>query len=76
MSNKEFKIGDYVKYGRKWLQSAGVYTGNLPRGVGQIIDIEALGNGTNLVVIQWNFEDIPKRVNTKNLIHVGDIEAV
>lgn len=74
--DSEITIGSYVKYSRNWLKSTGNFTGNLPRGIGKVINIEKLGKDLQLAIIQWNYKDIPDKVNVKNLILSDKIENV
>lgn len=74
--SNEINIGSYVKYSKNWLKSTGNYTGNLPRGIGRVINIEKLGKDLQLAIIQWNYKDIPDKVNVKNLILADKIENV
>lgn len=67
------QIGTKVMYSRQWLKSTGNYTGDLPFARGTIIKIIDLGV-TKLAEIDWNNDDIPKRVNINNLHEISKPE--
>lgn len=67
------QIGTKVMYSRQWLKSTGNYTGDLPFARGTIIKIIDLGV-TKLAEIDWNNDDIPKRVNINNLYEISKPE--
>ena len=69
-----FNVGAKVKYSRKWLKSVGMYTGDLCFCRGLVTGIEMVGPTLRLAVIEWDKEDIPLRVNVKNLVEVGKPE--
>ncbi len=66
------KIGDIVCYSREWLRSTGNITGDLPFGSGRIINIQNVGTSLALAIIEWNRQDIPTKVNVKNLIRCSE----
>lgn len=68
------QIGTKVMYSRKWLKSTGSYTGVLPFARGTIINIIDLG-ATKLAEIEWNDENVPKKVNINNLHEVSKPES-
>lgn len=70
------KVGDKVCYSRQWLQSVGIYTGNLPRARGIVEDITSIGDKCDIVVVQWDCDDIPPRVNVKNLSKITPEKGV
>jgi len=65
------KIGDKVAYSKKFLQSISEYSGDMPHGRGVITKIIPLGE-TKLAEIDWNL-DLPRKVNTANLVLVSKI---
>lgn len=63
-------IGDKVAYSVDFLRSIGVFTGDMPAARGVIENITELGQ-TKLATIKWDSEEIPPKVNVKNLAKVG-----
>lgn len=62
----KLEVGDKVQYSKAWLRSTGSYTGDFPRAKGVITKLEKLGS-LFLAVIDWNYPDIPSKVNVANL---------
>lgn len=60
-------IGSRVKYRRQWLRSISCYTGALPFARGIVTHLQHVGE-TTLAVIDWQDEEIPLKVNVKNLV--------
>lgn len=73
--NKNIKIGDRVKYSHEWLKSVGELTGDIPFARGVVESVEDFGDSFTLAVIDWGNDEIPPRVNVKNLVKVGDLES-
>ncbi len=67
------KVGDSVAYSKRFLQSTGQYTGDVPHARGKVTALKPLGKDTTLAEIEWNKPDLPARVNVKNLITVKQI---
>ena len=65
------KVGDKIAYLVQFLQSIGVYTGEMPAGRGTIISLFKIGDST-FATISWNnLVNLPTTVNIKNLAKVG-----
>lgn len=74
--SKEIKIGDKVKYSVKWLKSTGNYTGILPHATGIVMSRDKVSVGMILATVDWGKykEEVPERVNVRNLVLVGKPE--
>jgi len=55
-----------VRYKAEFLRSTGIYTGNIPRAKGIILEFIDLGQ-TTLALVEWDKPGIPTKVNLKNL---------
>jgi len=66
----KLNVGDKVSYSATFLRSIGVYTGPMPFARGTIEKIDDFGN-VALAMVNWDDEEIPPRVNIKNLVKVG-----
>ena len=64
------QVGDRVAYSAKFLRSIGCYSGDMPHARGTVTALQPLGQ-TTLAVVDWNTDEIPRRVNTANLAKVG-----
>ena len=62
-------VGDTVAYSKRWLQSTGQYTGDVPQARGRVTGIKVFGDLV-LADIEWDKPDLPERVNVKNLSRV------
>ncbi|QEH36577.1 hypothetical protein OJF2_51610 [Aquisphaera giovannonii] len=70
---KDIQVGDTVRYSRRWLQSTGTHTGDLPRAKGTVTAIKDYGS-TKIATIDWGNPEIPERVNVANLSKVKQRE--
>ena len=71
--NQKFTVepGNRVGYWAKFLQSIGVYGGDMAFGVGTVKEVLTIGQ-TQLAVIEWDAGyDLPRKVNVQNLAVVG-----
>lgn len=68
---KTLAIGDKVAYSVQWLKSIGASHSNLARARGTITVIDRIGDRLQVARIVWQDDDIPVRVNVKNLALVG-----
>lgn len=69
-------VGSKVKYSRVWLRSIGAMTGDMPFARGTVTELKRLSVDTTLAGIDWlDNEDLPARVNVKNLVLVADQET-
>jgi hypothetical protein len=73
---RNFKVGDKVGYSRRFLKSTGMMTGPIPRAKGTIVDINPKFGSSGLATIDWDNEDVPKRVMCANLAIVGSVDYV
>ena len=48
------KIGSHVRYSKRFLQSIGVYTGEMPQKCGTVINIDEKFSGGGLVTVEWH----------------------
>lgn len=64
-------MGDTVAYRADFLRSIGCYTGDMPQARGVVTDLVPLGE-TTLAKIEWDLEDLPEKVNVKNLSRVTE----
>lgn len=69
--SQPIKVGDRVCYSKRFLQSTGQYTGDVPHARGVVTEIVPLGE-TTIAEIEWTFPDIPQRVNVANLSRVTE----
>ena len=60
------KIGDRVAYSTNFLQSIGCYTGPMANAKGTVTALVPLCE-TTLAEVDWASDEVPKRVNVKNL---------
>lgn len=67
------KAGDTVAYSKAFLQSIGVYTGDMPQARGKVTALISVGKDVALAEIDWNLPDLPARVNVKNLVLASQI---
>lgn len=67
------QVGDRVAYSKRFLQSTGQYTGDVPHARGTVAALVPLGKDTTLAEIAWDTPDLPTRVNVKNLTTVKQI---
>jgi hypothetical protein len=63
-------VGDRVAYSKAFLQSTGQYTGKIPHARGVVKEITPLGKTLSLATIDWGDEDVPPRVNVRNLVKI------
>lgn len=70
LETMKLTTGDTVAYSAEWLRSTGNMTGDLPFARGEVRRLIPLGS-TMLAEIDWNDDQIPKRVNVKNLSKAG-----
>lgn len=63
-------VGSTVQYSAAFCRSTGQQIGNLPNAKGQVAAFTALGD-TVFVDVEWNLDDVPSRVNSKNLVLAG-----
>lgn len=61
------KTGDTVAYSAAFLRSIGCFTGELPQARGEVTGLVQLADVT-LAEIDWHNDEIPARVNVKNLV--------
>lgn len=71
---QSIKVGDIVAYSKQFLQSTGQYTGSVPFARGKVSALIPLGSETTLAEIDWNDEELPPRVNVKNLTTIQGIQ--
>lgn len=64
------KIGDKIAYSVQFLRSIGMSHSDIARARGIITSLRTVGE-TILAEIDWHDEEIPARVNVKNLTRVG-----
>jgi hypothetical protein len=67
------QVGDTVAYSKKFLQSTGQYTGDVPHARGKVTALVPLGKEITLAEIEWDKPDLPGRVNVKNLTTIQGI---
>ena len=58
-------------YSKQFLQSTGQTTGDTPFAKGKVESIKDLG-GLQIATIDWKDNEIPCRVNVKNLVRVTE----
>lgn len=63
-------VGDMVAYSAGWLRSMGAYTGILPFARGKVLKIDERSSFA-IAQVDWDNDEIPPRVNVKNLVKVG-----
>lgn len=68
------QVGDTVAYSRKFLQSTGQYTGDIPHARGTVTALIPLGKDVTLAEIDWKNPEIPTRVHVANLTTVQGIQ--
>lgn len=69
------KVGDRVKYSARFLRSISEYTGDLPFAVGVVKEIKQLSPKTELAIVDWDNESLPKKVLTCNLATIKQIQT-
>jgi hypothetical protein len=67
----EVQVGDTVAYSRQFLKNTGQYTGDAPFARGKVTGLTPLGQ-LLLAQVLWDREDLPNKVNVKNLSRVKD----
>lgn len=67
------QIGDTVGYSKRFLQSTGQYTGDAPFARGKVVGLQQLSPDVTLAEIEWDTDDLPPRVNVRNLSTVREI---
>ena len=69
----QLKIGDRIAYSVQFLKSIFESQGEMALARGKIVELQKIGESIVLATIEWDEEckDMPKRVNVKNLAHVG-----
>jgi hypothetical protein len=67
------KVGDRVAYSKRFLQSTGQYTGDVPHARGTVTALQPVGKDMTLAEITWDTPDLPARVNVGNLSTVKQI---
>ncbi|MBX9653873.1 hypothetical protein K2Y11_09690 [bacterium] len=67
-------VGDTVAYSKTFLQSTGQHTGDVPFARGKVTALIPLGSETTLAEIDWNNEELPPRVNVRNLTTIRGIQ--
>jgi hypothetical protein len=65
------QVGDTVAYSRQFLRNTGQYTGDAPFARGKVTGLTPLGQ-LLLAQVLWDCEDLPGKVNVKNLSRVKD----
>ena len=61
------EVGDMVRYRAGFLRSIGVHTGLLPQARGKVTELEPIGRSLVLAVVDWGDDEVPPKVNVKNL---------
>lgn len=69
--SQPIQVGDRVCYSKRFLQSTGQYTGDVPFARGTVTALVPLGS-TTLAEITWDTPELPERVNVANLSRVTD----
>lgn len=59
-------VGDTIAYSKRFLQSIGCQTGDMPSARGHVTAVESAGE-VILARIKWDMSGLPDRVNVKNL---------
>src|SRR5439155_6690744 len=74
--NPSIQVGDRVQYAASFLRSIGAYTGPMGHATGTVTALVPVGS-TTLAEIAWdrNRDELPERVNVKNLKKIGSYEA-
>ena len=70
---RTIRVGDKVKYSAEWLRSVGMYSGDMCFVRGKVYAIITYGSGSSLrriAKIQWDFADMPEKVNVANLTRI------
>ena len=70
------KFGDEVRYSQKFLRSIGQYTGPMCFAKGRVIATQPFGVDRCLAVIDWQGEDLPRKVLDSNLTVTGSKKAL
>jgi hypothetical protein len=68
--SQPIQVGDRVAYSAAFLRSIGAIAGDMPFARGTVTGLETIGADTVLAVIDWRDEEMPERVNVKNLSRV------
>ena len=76
MKTKNINIGDKVCYSANYLRSTGQYTGDIPFARGIVTKLKDYGDDFILATISWNNEDVPAKVNVKNLSRVTEKQGI
>ena len=67
-------VGDQVAYSAAWLKSTGQHTGEIPFARGTVTALTVLSPETTIAVVDWGTDEIPAKVNVKNLCRVAQKE--
>jgi len=67
------QVNDRVMYSKRFLQSTGQYTGDIPFAKGTVTEIRELGSEMKLAIVDWDNPEIPSKVNVMNLVRLQDI---
>lgn len=67
--SQAIQVGDRVCYSKRFLQSTGQYSGDVPQARGTVTALTPVGSNI-LADIDWNDPEIPSRVNVANLSRV------
>lgn len=70
--SRPIAVGDKVAYSAAWLRSTGQFTGDLPHARGTVTDLKVLSADVVLATVDWQNEEIPNRVNVRNLCRVNE----
>ena len=71
---QSIQVGDTVGYSKQFLQSTGQFTGDVPYARGKVIALHQLGSDVMIAEIDWNNDELPPRVNIKNLSTIRQIQ--
>jgi hypothetical protein len=66
------QIGDKVAYSATFLRSTGNYTGPIPHARGTVTELKVLSPDVTLATVDWNDDEVPIRVNVKNLCRLNE----
>ncbi len=66
------KVGDTVQYSAAFLRSISCYTGHLPQARGKVMALQVISPDVTLAEVDWQDDEVPLKVNVRNLERVNE----
>ncbi|QVL31634.1 hypothetical protein KIH39_22750 [Telmatocola sphagniphila] len=68
----KIQVGDKVAFSKRYCQSSGQVTGEIPFARGVVQELKAMGPEFVLATVKWDNPDIGEKVAASNLVRVTE----